>query len=104
MLEQDRVTHHEVRAGEPGNLIVEAEMPSGLPATLLQPGPAMAWVNLREDGDVPMLLCEHAAAEVLAEPASAMRQTDMVWPRHDDEDFVGLRALVWARCSHQLAE
>lgn len=71
---------------------------------VLQPGAATAWEHLREDGDVPMPLSDQPADEMLAEMASAMRQTDMLWPRHDDEDFVELRALAWARCAGHLAE
>jgi hypothetical protein len=69
---------------------------------VLEPGAATAWENLREDDDVPMALSDHPAEEVLAELAAAMRQTDMLWPRHDDEDFVELRALAWARCAGHL--
>jgi hypothetical protein len=39
---------------------------------------------------------------VLAELAAALRQTDMYWPRPDDEDFVEVRALAWARCRAHL--
>jgi hypothetical protein len=70
---------------------------------VLEPGAATAWENLREGDDVPMALSDHPAEEVLAELAAAMRQTDMLWPRHDDEDFVELRALAWARCARHLA-
>ena len=41
---------------------------------------------------------------MLAELAAALRQADMLWPRHDDEDFVGLRALAWARCRDHLGD
>jgi hypothetical protein len=65
---------------------------------VLQPGAAASWEDLREDGEVPMPLSGQPAEEVLAELASGLRQTDMLWPRHDDEDFVALRSLAWARC------
>lgn len=71
---------------------------------VLQPGAAAAWGELREDGEVPMPLSSRPAEEVLAELAAALRQTDMLWPRHDDEDFVGLRALTWARCRGHLGD
>jgi hypothetical protein len=70
---------------------------------VLEPGAATAWVTLREDDDVPMPVSDHPAEEVLAELAAAMRQTDMLWPRHDDEDFVEFRALAWDRCARHLA-
>jgi len=71
---------------------------------VLQPDAAAAWGDLREDGEVPMPLAGQQAEEVLAELAAALRQTDMRWPRHDDEDFVGLRALAWARCRDHLGD
>ncbi len=71
---------------------------------VLQPGAAAAWGDLREAGEVPMPLAGRSAEEVLAELASVLRQTDMLWPRHDDEDFVGLRALAWARCRDHLGD
>jgi len=71
---------------------------------VLQPGAATGWEGLRDDVVVPMPLSDHPAEEVLAELASAMRQTDMLLPRHDDEDFVELRALAWARCARHLGQ
>ena len=38
------------------------------------------------------------AGDVLAELASALERTDRTIPRPDDEGFVALRALAWARC------
>ena len=71
---------------------------------VLQPGAAASWGDLREVGEVPMPLAARPAEEVLAELASALRQTEMLWPRHDDEDFVALRALAWARCRDHLGD
>ncbi|MEU1566567.1 hypothetical protein ABZ504_40320 [Streptomyces mirabilis] len=71
---------------------------------LLTPDAATAWSGMRDDDDVPMPLtgCEVSAA--LADLAAALRTTDMTWPRHDDEDFVELRALAWARCRDHLPD
>jgi hypothetical protein len=41
---------------------------------------------------------------VLAELAHALRMTDMVWPRNDDEDFADCRALAWSRCRDYLPD
>lgn len=71
---------------------------------LLQPGAATGWEDLREDGEVPMPLADRPAEEVLTGLAAALRRTDMLWPRHDDEDFVALRALAWARCRGHLGD
>jgi hypothetical protein len=56
------------------------------------------WAGLHEDDDVPMPVEEADVADVLADLASAMRGTDMVWPRNADADFVEVRALAWSRC------
>ena len=71
---------------------------------LLRVGAADAWAGMREDDEVPMPIEEVPVAEALADLADALRNTDMVWPRHDDEDFVDLRALAWARCRAYLPE
>jgi len=71
---------------------------------VLQPGAAEAWGDLREDSEVPMPLSGQPAEDVLTELAVALRQTDMLWPRHDDGDFVALRALAWARCGGNLGD
>jgi hypothetical protein len=44
-----------------------------------------------------MPLVELPVEAVLADLAAALRQTDMYWPRPDDEDFVEVRAVAWAR-------
>ncbi|MEH1017673.1 hypothetical protein V6U90_31940 [Micromonospora sp. CPCC 206060] len=36
--------------------------------------------------------------QVPADPAGALRATDMYRPHPDDEDFVEVRALAWSRC------
>jgi hypothetical protein len=64
---------------------------------ILQAGAASSWVVLHGPDDVPMPLVEAPVAETLADLADCLRTTDMVWPRQDDEDFVDLRALAWAR-------
>ncbi|GLW32983.1 hypothetical protein [Actinoplanes regularis] len=65
---------------------------------VLQPGAAGTWDRLREPDEVPMPAVECPVEDALAELADALRTTDMTWPRHDDEDFVDLRALAWSRC------
>ncbi|WP_432973176.1 hypothetical protein [Dactylosporangium sp. CA-233914] len=69
---------------------------------LLDPRAAASWEELREPGEAPMPLVESPVGEVLAELADALRTTDMTLPRQDDEDFVDLRALAWARCRSHL--
>jgi hypothetical protein len=86
-----------------------------LMAQILEPGGTMVakhavlhadatqrWEELREPGDVPMPPVEQPVQTVLADLAAALRQTDMYWPRVDDEDFVEVRALAWARCRPHL--
>ena len=65
---------------------------------------AQRWEALREPGEVPMPLVEQRVETVLADLAAALRQTDLYWPRPDDEDFVEIRALAWTRCREHLPE
>lgn len=65
---------------------------------LLEFGAAPRWDDEREPGEIPMPLAAHPVEEALVELASALRDTDMIWPRHDDRHYVDLRALAWARC------
>lgn len=72
--------------------------------TILPPNAAEDWEEIRPPGVVPMPLVAAPAAEVLAELAHALRMTDMIWPRNDDEDFADCRALAWSRCRHYLPD
>ncbi|MDJ0343082.1 hypothetical protein QMK19_24515 [Streptomyces sp. H10-C2] len=51
-----------------------------------------------------MPLAGHPVPDSLADLASALRTTAMTWPRHDDEDYVTLRALAWSRCRDHLPD
>ena len=62
------------------------------------------WEEIRPPGEVPMPLAAAPVAEVLGELAHALRMTDMVWPRNDDEDFADCRALAWSRCRDHLPD
>jgi hypothetical protein len=88
-----------------------------LMARILEPGGTMVvtlgvldgdaaprWATMRQPGEVPMPLVEQPVETVLADLAAALRLTDMYWPRHDDEDFVEVRALAWARCRAYLPD
>jgi hypothetical protein len=48
--------------------------------------------------DAPMPVVAAPADDVLAELAMALKRTDRTIPRPDDQGFVALRALAWARC------
>jgi hypothetical protein len=71
---------------------------------ILHPGAAQHWDDMREPDEVPMPVTEQPVEVVLAELAGALRQTDMYWPRPDDEDYVELRALAWTRCRRYLPD
>jgi len=71
---------------------------------LLSSGAAEHWARLREPDEVPMPVVERPVEAVLADLAAALRQTDMYWPRPDDEDYVEIRALAWARCREYLPD
>jgi hypothetical protein len=66
---------------------------------LLRAGAAESWEELREPGEPPMPLTGAPVEDVLAEMADVLRDTDMIWPRPDDEGFVELRSLAWTRCA-----
>jgi len=51
-----------------------------------------------------MPVVEVPVPQALADLAGALRTTDMYWPRHDDEDFVEVRALAWSRCREFLPD
>jgi hypothetical protein len=65
---------------------------------LLEAGAAAAWDGLREPDEAPMPLVAAEVGDVLAELASLLRSSDMIWPRPQDDGFVESRALAWARC------
>jgi hypothetical protein len=69
---------------------------------LLEWGAAASWDDNREDDDVPMPISPVPVDDALTELADALQVTDITWPRHDDEDFVDLRALAWSRCRAHL--
>lgn len=71
---------------------------------LLQREAAETWESYTDPDEVPMPITEHPVPEVLAELAEALWITDLIFPRHDDEDFVDLRALARARCSPYLPD
>jgi hypothetical protein len=71
---------------------------------VLEPGAASRWDQVRADEEVPMPIAERPMADVLADLADALRVTDITWPRNDDEDFVGNRAVAWSRCRDHLSE
>lgn len=65
--------------------------------TLAGPEAAERWDALRGPQAPPMPVVPEDPEVVLADLAAAMRETDMAWPRHDDERYVTLRALAWSR-------
>jgi hypothetical protein len=71
---------------------------------ILEPGAASRWDQLRASEDVPMPITELPVSEVLGDLATALRTTDITWPRADDDDFVSNRALAWSRCRDHLVD
>jgi hypothetical protein len=74
--------------------ILEAASSTVESLRLLPAGAAPSW---SASSDVPMPVISAPARDVLAELASALERTDRTIPRPDDEGFVALRALAWAR-------
>lgn len=86
-------------------LMAQITEPGGSMVTrlgVLHEGAAHLWSAAYDPDDVPMPLTEVPIETVLADLAETMRQTDMYWPRHDDEEYVDVRALAWARCRDHL--
>ena len=71
---------------------------------ILRGGAALVWESMRDPDEVPMPLTEIPAADALADLAGCLKHTDMLWPRHDDEDFIETRALARTRCRGFLPE
>lgn len=69
---------------------------------MLGPEGVAGWESLRVPEDVPMHVEEAPVAEVLAELAQAVRLTDVMFPRQEEEGYVATRALVWSRCRAHL--
>lgn len=71
---------------------------------VLREGAAQYWSQIRDTRDVSMPVAEVPVPQALADLAGALRTTDMYWPRHDDEDYVEVRALAWSRCREFLPD
>jgi hypothetical protein len=105
--EFERLLFVEFDGPNPHTLVASVQHVGGVVVNslaVLKPGAATTWESLREQREIPMPLSDHPAEEVLAELASALRQSDMLWPRLNGQDFVDDRALAWARCVHYLDE
>lgn len=63
---------------------------------MLGPEGVAGWESLRVPEDVPMHVEEAPVAEVLAELAQAVRLTDVMFPRQEEEGYVATRAGVVA--------
>ncbi|MEU7905361.1 hypothetical protein [Actinoplanes sp. NPDC049118] len=105
--DSEHVLFVEFAGQRPHTLMAQISLAGGVlvdKLAVLQPEAAETWDRLREPGEVPMPAVECPVEVVLAELADALRSTDMTWPRHDDEDFLDLRALAWARCRPYLPD
>jgi hypothetical protein len=105
--DSEHVLFVEYAGQTPHTLMAQLSLAGGVlvdKLAVLQPEAAVTWDWLREPGEVPMPTVECPVDVVLAELADALRTTDMAWPRHDDEDFVELRALAWSRCQPHLPD
>jgi hypothetical protein len=105
--DSERVLLIDYDGPHPHTLMAQIERPGGLwvgVLSVLEPGAADRWDELRADQEVPMPLIEQPVADVLAEVADAMRMTDITVPRNDGDDFVSNRALAWSRCRDHLSQ
>jgi hypothetical protein len=83
---------------QPHTLFADVSTPGGayvLELHVLEPDAVDHFDEVAHVG--PMTLEPAPADEVLAELASVLGRTDMVWPRNDDPEFAEIRRLAWAR-------
>jgi hypothetical protein len=105
--DSERVLLIDYSGPHPHTLMAQIYLTGGLfvgKLAILEPGAAGRWDQLRTDEEAPMPIAEQPVADVLTELATALRTTDITWPRNDDEDFVGNRALAWSRCRDHLSD
>lgn len=105
--ESESVLFVEYGAPRPHTLLAVVAQDEGRSVALLalaEPGAAGRWAELRGDAAPPMPVEPAAPAEVLADLAAALRETDLARPRREDEEYTRLRALAWARARPYLPD
>lgn len=86
---------------DPHGLLAHVTYPGGTTVQkigILEPASAQRWNELAGEDGIPMPIAEQPIEQVLGKLAEALRRTGMLWPKHDDPDYVDLRALAAARC------
>jgi hypothetical protein len=87
---------------EPHGLLAQVTYPGGTVVRtigLVEPGAAARWEETDRESEIPMPLVERPLEEVLRRLAAALRYTASLWPKHDDDAYVDLRALAASRCA-----
>ena len=105
--DSERVLFVEFAGPRPHTVLAQLTQAGGLligKLGILAPGGAQEWDAFQVDQEIPMPLREAPVGDVLAELAHALRITEMTFPRTDDEDFLGLRALAWSRSRDHLPD
>jgi hypothetical protein len=105
--DSERVLLVDYDGPHPHTLMAQVDRTGGLwvgVLSVLEPGAADRWEELRADQEIPMSLTEQPVDDILTELADALRTTDITWPRNDGDDFISHRALAWSRCRGYLVE
>jgi hypothetical protein len=66
---------------------------------LVEAGTAQGWDERIAEDETPMPLVERPIEEVFGKLDAALRYSARLWPKHDDDGYVDLRALAAARCA-----
>ncbi|WP_280246025.1 hypothetical protein [Nocardia abscessus] len=105
--DSERVLFVEFDGPRPHTVLAQLTQAGGLlvgKLGILAPDGAQEWDAFQVDQEIPMPLRQAPVGDVLAELAHALRMTDMTFPRTEDEDFLGLRALAWSRSRDHLPD
>jgi hypothetical protein len=87
---------------EPHGLLADVTYPGGTVVQtigLVEPDTALRWEEIDRESEIPEPLVEHPVDEVLRRLSAALRYTASLWPKHDDDAYVDLRALAASRCA-----
>lgn len=89
---------------DPHGLLVHVTYPGGTVVqtiAVVDPGTAQEWDKRieEEEDEIPMPIVERPIEEVLGKLSAALQYSQSLWPKHDDDGFLDLRALAAARCA-----
>lgn len=87
---------------EPHGLLAQVTYPGGTVVQtigLVEPGTAQGWNDRLDQDEIPMPIAECPIEDVAGKLMAALRYSASLWPKHDDDGYIDLRALAAARCA-----